>query len=139
MKFLTYAPQMISADELNDAIELDTGFIVNEDGTVENSGNFAPDVWGSQGPVDPEIFSLEPWEFFSRGYSGQHGYNGPEMHSSEYLGGGLAQDILNTPGEYALVPVRYECDEDSCGELWEDDEENCGDIHMESWVVLRRI
>lgn len=139
MKFLSYEPQMISADELNTAIEMDTCFIVNEDGSVENSGNFAPNVWGSQGQDDPEIMNdPEHWEFL-RGYTGQYGYFGPEMHVSEFLGGMLADDILNNPGEYALVPVRYECDEDYCGVLWEDDEGSCGDIRLKSWVVLRKI
>lgn len=137
MKTLTYAPQCITADELNAAIEFDTCFIVNDDGTVENSGNHAPDVWGCQGQADPDV-SDEGWEFFSRGYTGQHGYSGPEMHQSEFLGGRLAEDILTTPGEYALAIVYYECDED-CQHLWPDGEESCGDMHIESWVVLNRV
>lgn len=139
MAYLSFDPQFFTVDELDTAIPLDSGFIVNDDGTIEDSGNFAPEVRGVNGPEDPEIFDLEPWEFFSRGYTGQHGYSGPEMHQSEFLGGSLARDILNTPGEYALCPVIYDCDEDYCGDLWEDDEKNCGDIHLESWVVLRKI
>lgn len=139
MTYISFEPKIFTADELDTAIPLDSGFIVNDDGTIEDSGNFAPEVRGVNGPEDPEIFVLEPWEFFSRGYTGQHGYSGPEMHQSEFLGGSLARDILITPGEYALCPVIYDCDEDFCGDLWEDGESSCGDIHAESWVVLRRI
>ena len=149
MKTLSYAPQHIDADELNGAIELDSSFIVNDDGTLELSGNFAPDVWGEQGHADPVVeddFAPDVWgqqgqgwEFFSRGYTGQHGYNGPEMHQSEYLGGRLADDILATPGEYAVVGVNYDCDEDMCGEHWDPMTQRCPEFpHVESWVVVRR-
>lgn len=130
------SPQAIPADRLDRAVELDTVFIVNDDCTVELTGGFAPEVIGRQGPSDP-IIENDPghWEFFSRGYTGQWGYSGPEMHASEYLGGRLAEDILAEPGIYALVGVRYDCDPDYCGipagETW------CSDgPHLESWAVL---
>lgn len=47
-----------------------------------------------------------PWEPMT-GYTGQYGYNGPHMHPSEYVGGALARDILDTPGLYVCVVVDY--------------------------------
>lgn len=47
-----------------------------------------------------------PWEPMA-GYTGQYGYNGPHMHPSEYVGGGMARDILDTPGLYVCVLVDY--------------------------------
>lgn len=58
-----------------------------------------------------------------RGYTGQHGYRGPVMHPSEYLGGRLADDILATPGVYVVCAVDVLDGEDS---------EPAG------WAVLRR-
>lgn len=128
---LDYAPQPITADTLDDMVEFDSPFLINGDGTAELSGNFAPNVYGEQGQNDPEIEASpkKGWEFM-RGYTGQYGYNGPEMHTSEFLGGRMAEDIVNTPGEYAVVAVQYLCDE-FCGFC--DDE-----THLESWAVIRR-
>ncbi len=39
------------------------------------------------------------------GFSGQHGYNGPIMHPSEFIDGGLADYILATPGLFVAVEV----------------------------------
>ena len=54
------------------------------------------------------------------GFTGQHGYNGPVMHPSEYIGGGLARHILDTPGQYAVATV-----DDDDGEAY-------------GWVVMHR-
>lgn len=37
------------------------------------------------------------------GYTGQHGYRGPVMHPSEFIGGRLAEDILARPGLYVAI------------------------------------
>jgi hypothetical protein len=39
------------------------------------------------------------------GFTGQYRYNGPIMHESEYVGGGLARYILANPGWYCAVVV----------------------------------
>lgn len=44
----------------------------------------------------------ERWTLLT-GRTGQYGYNGPTFHSSEYIGGGLAEYILDTPGYYVTV------------------------------------
>jgi hypothetical protein len=50
------------------------------------------------------------------GWTGQYSYNGPCMHASEVIGGGLAAHILATPGYWVAVVV-YE-DDDSEPEHW---------------------
>lgn len=44
------------------------------------------------------------WELVS-GFTGQHGYDGPVMHESEYMGGGIVQYTMDTPGIYAVQYV----------------------------------
>jgi hypothetical protein len=59
------------------------------------------------------------WALMS-GYSGQHQYRGPWMHESEYIGGRLAEDILNTCGFFvAIYPsTSSEVDEDTEPDTW---------------------
>lgn len=142
MKALDYLPQAFTPEELSEAWDMkwgmNTAIIVNTNGTVELSRDFTPDVIGTQGPEDPTIESANAWTFWTRGMTGQHGYSGPEMHESEVLTAYGSRLILSAPGEYALVPVRYECSEGMCGDLWEDGESDCGDIHFESWCIIFR-
>lgn len=127
MVTIDYSPQTISAEELNDAAEFFSPFLVNEDGTVELSGNFEPDEVIGNYPERGDIFISDGWTAWSHGYTGQWGYSGPVMHDSEYLGGRLAEDILSTPGEYCLMPVTY------LGYLgWEDSQD-------EGWIVLKAV
>lgn len=100
--------------------EFDCPFAVNSDGTatVINS-DFAPTVW-SDDDSDIVIDSSD-WSALT-GYTGQHGYNGAVMHSSEYFGGKLYEDVMTTPGTYAIVEVRDIEDEDD----------------LVGWCVLRR-
>jgi hypothetical protein len=126
---------------LSDVMEFDHPIQVHADGTVTDgpAGVYAPDLY------DEEL-SDEAWEFASHGYTGQHGYRGPILHNSEYIGGGLERDILATPGVYAAVaaywspelpevpedwPVRELDDDDpaewratcgECGRSWDDAE-----------------
>jgi len=44
------------------------------------------------------------WKLLT-GHTGQYGYNGPVMHPSETIGGGLARRILTSPGIYVTVVV----------------------------------
>ena len=51
----------------------------------------------------------DQWELMS-GYSGQDRYSGPIMHPSEFIGGSMADDILDTPGVYVAL-VCYDLDD----------------------------
>lgn len=70
-------------------------------GTLDADGNctstFIPEILGSL----PEGWSV------MRGYTGQYGADSESfiMHESEFIGGGLARDILSTPGLYVAIIV----------------------------------
>lgn len=96
-------------DTLNDVMEIDHVIRVHADGSVTDANDDnLPSTWAPE-VVDfgAETYVSTPWSLMT-GYTGQHGYNGPVMHTSEFVGGRLAEDILATPGLYVAVEVRDE-------------------------------
>lgn len=85
---------------LNDRMEFDHVIEVTAAGDIiDRSDLYAPDLYDDE-LADPDWVLLD-------GYSGQHGYSGPMMHASEFIGGRMASDILADPGVYvALVDYR---------------------------------
>lgn len=67
------------------------------------------------------------WELLD-GFSGQHGYDGPVMHESEFIGGGLERYIRANAGLYVAVIVWG----DAAPECRED-----GDV-IDGWAVAFR-
>ena len=118
-------PGRVTAETLNSVMELDTVVHVTVDGRVIVRHDIhAPDVYDSELPDSSE------WTLMT-GYSGQHGSTGANLHSSEFVGGGLARDILATPGLYvACVDTVTSCD--MCDP---DDGDGCDDDHIAGWVV----
>jgi hypothetical protein len=108
---------------LNDMMEFDRVIEVHADGSVTDA---PADVWAPELHDDelmqgsPVIGTGDNWSLMN-GYSGQHGYAGPMMHQSEYVGGGLEKDILSEPGYYVTL-VNYPSD----------------DSEPESWGIARR-
>jgi hypothetical protein len=95
---------VILPDELNRVMEFDHVIEVHEGGHVtERDDIYPPEL------IDDEIMG-DGWSLLN-GYSGQYGYRGPIMHSSEFIGGGMARDILATPGVYVAL-VAYSTDGD---------------------------
>lgn len=112
--------------------EFEHVFEVHEDGSITDPPNlWAPGCYGGE---------LEGgstgWEFVSGGYTRQDSYNGPIMHASEQFAGGLYDDIMGTPGIYALVVSEcdhsdpsWECETDDSGEF-------TGDCEPAGWAVV---
>jgi hypothetical protein len=101
---------------LSHLMDFDSPITVHEDGTVTHgpANVYAPDL------TDDEL-SGEGWELFTHGYSGQHGYSGPIMHDSEFIGGGLARDILGQPGTYVAVVAYWPPSCEHCdAEIYQD-------------------
>ena len=74
----------------------------------------------------------EQWEAV-KGYTGQYGYNGPTMHSSEFLGGGMARDVLENVGAvYVLVTVE-------CMPNWEATDDETDEVRDDAagWMLLK--
>jgi len=93
---------------LNDVMGFDHVIVIGEGGTVADAqGIYAPEL--HDGEVSPG------WTLLN-GYSGQDRYSGPIMHASEFIGGGMADDILSTPGVYVAL-VDYAGD-DSESDGW---------------------
>jgi len=90
--------------------EFDCPFTVDSNESVTASKDiYAPSVYSND---DTDIVIDSPdWSALT-GYTGQHGYNGAVMHSSEYFGGKLYADVMSTPGTYAIVEVRDILDDD---------------------------
>jgi hypothetical protein len=136
------AEKIVTAENLNSEMEFYHIIRVNEDGTVTDSpldtyvegavSMYLVDVESYRWEDD---FNLpEGWELM-KGYSGQQGYSGPVMHSSEFIGGGMARDILAAPGDYVALPV-----ESDCGYKMEncDPETGCN-CEPAGWVVMRKL
>lgn len=93
---------------------------------------YAPEIYvdcDSDGQISNEHESTmveyvrsQGWELMT-GYTGQYSYSGPVMHSSEYIGGRIAEAILSEPGIYVSLAV----------EILDDSEEPAG------WVVAKKI
>ena len=100
----------VTPDTLNDEIDFDSVIYSHGDGTVSDVSPYAslygPEVstWEQEDGTWVGEAMDEPWELLD-GFSGQYGYSGPHMHASEYIGGGLAQHILETVGFYAVTVV----------------------------------
>lgn len=113
-----------TVDNLNSILEFDLVVEVHPDGTVTPRHDLlAPSL------LDDELDS--PHWVLLDGYSGQHGYRGPIMHASEFIGGGMARDVLATPGVYVALVSSYTTDAD--GEPAGDD----GDLYVEGWALAR--
>ena len=86
-------------------IDMDGPFTVTTCHVVTDwhEGLHAPEAcWSEDGGL--EVLSDE-WEAWSTGMCNQWGYTGPIMHPSEYLGGGMAQTLLDEPGTYVITEV----------------------------------
>ena len=99
---------------LNDRMEFDHIIQVHPDGTITDSPLSAGSVDAyfdlNVTPDGTDEFTMSPgWTLLS-GFTGQYSYNGPVMHPSEFIGGGLERHILETPGLYVALEVSGRCE-----------------------------
>jgi hypothetical protein len=91
-------------------MEFDHIIRVNADGTITEDLDMSTMDRGSYFDLavdqdGTDIFDMSAgWTLLS-GFTGQYGYNGPVMHASEYVGGGLERHIRETPGYYVVLIV----------------------------------
>lgn len=88
--------------------------------------------------IDLAACNFGDWDNLSARYTGQWG-GGDSMHDSEFVGGQLAEDMANTPGEYALPYVTWYCTDDcECeGEGVLPGGDYC-ELDIEGWLALYR-
>lgn len=101
-------------DDLNDRMDFDHVIRVDNRGIVTEPGGYAPELVmfvdedGQALPDSDEQLREQAksagWRLLE-GWTGQYRYHGPVMHPSEYVGGRLAEHILETPGEYVVTEV----------------------------------
>lgn len=113
---MTRTRETMTADYLNDWVEFGSPFRVHADSTVSHAyGESAPETLYHVETTDKtpgaDVEGLYDGWSLMHGYTGQHGYSGAVMHTSEYLGGSIADDVLATPGLYVLCPVEVVDDE----------------------------
>lgn len=139
-----------TSEDLNSKIEFDCPFRVvgqTQDGRtiIESSleGVHAPEVtlWVAEnggGVGAEEIDNVawnepqEVWEAVN-GYSGQQSYRGPTMHSGEFVGGRMAEDVLaDAGGVYVVTTVE-------CVPNWDATEEETNDAgnNPAGWMLLK--
>lgn len=115
-----------AAQKLSDIMDFDQVVQIMDDGFpfVRN------DIWApSLYQWEDGSWELEPsdkWELIS-GFSGQHNYPGPIMHSSEYIGGYMERYIRENPGVYVSV-VAYPAEEF---------DEDGNETYPDGWAVAR--
>jgi hypothetical protein len=118
----------MSTNALNEIMAFDHVIQVHPDGTVTDAPD---DVHAPELDAENDTVSGDGWTLL-RGFTGQYGYNGPIMHSSEFIGGGLARHILETPGYYVALVAEYWSD----GNCWNDENGNpLGEPYVEGWAV----
>jgi hypothetical protein len=127
-----WVTELPSAEDLQQIVDFDHPFTVLDTGALVDTVDPRPHVPhvthcehghdveldGQCGPVSREWSALT-------GYTGQWSYNGAVMHTREYLGGRLAEDILAEPGVYVVT---------TC-EVWGTDEDP--EPEPAGWVVLK--
>lgn len=119
----------VTVGNLNSLAEFDAPFQIVNGELVRPADVWAPEVYHSE-ENDIDIQG-DGW-YAMTGYTGQDRYNGPVMHASEYLGGGMAEDLIEMATEepdtvFVVVTVEVLPDDD-------DDEEP----NPAGWVVLYR-
>lgn len=116
-------------DSLDSLMQMDHVIRVDGDGLVHDDarGMYAPEIGINTAHDGLSILDEHEREFVAdmarvgwsveSGWSGQNSgrYNGVIMHDSEFIGGGLAEHILSTPGYWVACPATTLDDSDDEG------------------------
>ena len=92
--------------ELQDIADFDHPFVITADGSVHDapSNVYAPEVYDAESISEDITIEGDGWSALT-GHTGQYGYHGAVMHASEFIGGGLADYLLDNSGTYVVVAV----------------------------------
>jgi hypothetical protein len=97
--------EKVTPEDLNSLMEFEVVIEVHPDGSVSTRHDLNPYFDLNVATDGTDEFDIqEGWELLT-GFTGQYSYNGPVMHPSEYIGGGMARHILETPGLYIVLEV----------------------------------
>jgi hypothetical protein len=101
-------------DVLNVYAGLDLGLYLN-------APSHAPDAY----EPDKYATTLDGWQLPLSGLTGQYGYNGPWLHASEQIPGGVAEAVLSKPGYWVAIYDTYDCTWDTHPEYVDAPYSNC--------------
>lgn len=116
----------VTTDTLNAEMDFDHIIYSHGDGTISDVNPYVslrdPDIYTceQEDGTWTEASAEGPWSLLT-GFTGQYAYNGPQMHASEYIGGGLARHILETPGFYiatVVTPLPLDDEGDDAPDTW---------------------
>lgn len=103
---------------------------------IDYEGSFADAQISKDHDADMvEYLKSQGWEVLS-GYSGQHGYSGPIMHTSEFIGGALEERIREEPGFWVALTVEIHPSEN---DPEHEDNDGSGESEYVGWIVARKI
>lgn len=126
---------IVTPDTLDTLAEFGRVFRINPDGTLDFVQSDDRRQWAPQRVEDDLIDGLpearSTWKFV-RGFSGQDRYSGPVMHASEYLGGGMARHVLETPGLYVVTEAFVSQEKSGFSDEEYDEDDPAG------WVLLHQ-
>lgn len=131
--------QIDKLGEKIDGQEMDSVFFVTAGAILHGPpGVYAPEVYNDETEditIDGRSVVDSGWTPLT-GYTGQHGYRGAVMHTSEYIGGRLAEDIIEMSAEAEAEghPLLWAITSVECFP----DEEEPEDPTPAGWVVLYR-
>lgn len=103
----------MTEQSLNELMSFGHVVMSNGEGNVTDQG--FPDILANEvvylvlnsdgQSVSDKLEDVYPGWSALAGFTGQYGYNGPVMHPSEYIGGGLERYIRENAGYYVAVVV----------------------------------
>lgn len=118
-RFSAFYPEMIELGHDIQALDFGTSFVVHPNGQMLRSDVYAPDVFHDD-DADITIDGVPMrestrWEALT-GMTGQHGYRGAVMHSSEFIGSGIAARLAeiaeDEPQTFVVVVVEVHPEDD---------------------------
>ena len=89
--------------------EFDHVWTIVDGNVVDVPGEYAPEVsmFEDENGVWHDEHMQEDWDFVTYGMTGQYGYNGPWMHSSEFISARMANAIAEQAEGYSCFAIVY--------------------------------
>lgn len=109
----TYTTEQHEA--LSRIADFDHIFCVDVHGNVfepSYTGYWAPQAYDIDSHATAIEWGNEEWQLPLSGLTGQHGYDGPWLHDSEQIQGGVAEHVLAMPGYWVAIYAQHspECE-----------------------------
>ena len=103
---------------LSEALDFDHVVTIDAMGTLSDATVNAPYAPECYNPDSRSIIAPDGWALITGGLTGQHGYNGPWLHDSEMIEGGVEEHVYahareHGGGYYVAVYGQFPCTDDT--------------------------